>query len=188
MSQPSKLKNNWNLTILFAGTLFISASLMFVLQPLFGKLLLPLLGGSPAVWNTCMVFFPALLLAGYGYAHLSTTFLGVRKQALVHMGVMLYPFCFSQLQSIKPFLKVAKTTLFLGFLCFSSPRWGFPSSLSPVAHPSCKNGFPVPITLLQKTPTFFTVPVISAVCFPWLAILYSSNRTCSSQTRESIGL
>ncbi|MCK5889760.1 MAG: hypothetical protein KAG19_07440, partial [Methylococcales bacterium] len=46
-----------SLILLFAGTLFISALLMFVLQPMFGKTLLPLLGGSPAVWNTCMVFY-----------------------------------------------------------------------------------------------------------------------------------
>jgi hypothetical protein len=47
--------------ILFAGTLFISAMLMFALQPMFGKLLLPLLGGTPAVWNTCMVFYQTFI-------------------------------------------------------------------------------------------------------------------------------
>jgi hypothetical protein len=57
-----------------------------------GKLLLPMLGGTPAVWNTCMVFFQALLLAGYAYAHATTAWLGVRRQALLHLGVLLLPF------------------------------------------------------------------------------------------------
>src|SRR5262249_39366839 len=51
----------------------------------------PLLGGTPAVWNTCMVFFQALLLAGYTYAHLTTQWLGVRKQAILHLGLLLLP-------------------------------------------------------------------------------------------------
>src|SRR5437660_4649126 len=57
-----------------------------------GKLLLPMLRGTPAVWNTCMVFFQALLLAGYLYAHATTTWLGVRRQALLHLAVLLLPF------------------------------------------------------------------------------------------------
>jgi len=77
---------------LFALTLFLSATLLFLVQPMIGKLLLPMLGGTPAVWNTCMVFFQALLLAGYSYAHLTTSWLGVRRQALLHLGVLLLPF------------------------------------------------------------------------------------------------
>ena len=74
---------------LFAFTLFASAGLMFVLQPLFGKLLLPLLGGTPAVWNTCMVFYQTLLFLGYLYAHwLSSRHVG-RRQVLIHLGLLL---------------------------------------------------------------------------------------------------
>jgi SAM-dependent methyltransferase len=54
--------------LLFALTLFVSAALLFSVQPMIAKMLLPLLGGTPAVWNTCMVFFQAALLAGYAYA------------------------------------------------------------------------------------------------------------------------
>src|SRR5438874_6097596 len=57
-----------------------------------GKMLLPMLGGTPAVWNTCMVFFQALLLAGYAYAHATTAWLGVRRQAALHLIVLLLPF------------------------------------------------------------------------------------------------
>src|SRR5215467_12030214 len=56
-----------------------------------GKMVTPLLGGTPAVWNTCMVFFQAVLLAGYAYAHSATARLGVRRQALLHLGVLLLP-------------------------------------------------------------------------------------------------
>jgi hypothetical protein len=73
---------------LFAGTLFVGAALLFLVQPLVGKLLLPLVGGTPGVWNTCMVFFQTVLLAGYLYAHISTRELGVRRQALFHLLVL----------------------------------------------------------------------------------------------------
>jgi hypothetical protein len=79
---------------LFALTLFTSASLLFLIEPMIGKLMLPLLGGTPAVWNTCMLFFQAVLLAGYLYAHLSTKYLGPRKQAWLHLGVLAMPLLF----------------------------------------------------------------------------------------------
>jgi hypothetical protein len=80
------------LLLLFALTLFVSATLLFLVQPMIGKMLLPMLGGTPAVWNTCMVFFQALLLAGYAYAHATTAWLGARRQAVLHLVVLLLPF------------------------------------------------------------------------------------------------
>jgi hypothetical protein len=79
------------LPLLFAITLFVSALLLFLVQPMIGKMVLPLLGGSPAVWNTCMVFFQAALLAGYLYAHGLTRRLGPRTQGLLHALVLLLP-------------------------------------------------------------------------------------------------
>jgi spermidine synthase len=78
--------------LLFASTLFVSATLLFSVQPMFAKMVLPLLGGSASVWNTCMVFFQAALLAGYAYAHASTLTLGARRQAGTHLVLMLLPF------------------------------------------------------------------------------------------------
>src|SRR5574343_1633738 len=75
--------------LLFALTLFSSASLMFVLQPMFGKALLPLLGGSASVWNTCMVFYQSVLFLGYLYAHLISTRLSYRKNLLIHVTLLL---------------------------------------------------------------------------------------------------
>ncbi len=74
---------------IFALTLFSSAALIFVLQPLFGRMVTPLLGGSPQVWNTSMAFFQAALLAGYLYAHLLARLKDMRLQALIHGGVLI---------------------------------------------------------------------------------------------------
>lgn len=73
----------------FAAALFTSAYLLFWLQPLIGKMLLPLLGGAPSVWNTCMVFFQGLLLAGYAYALFISQRLRLRNQALLHLALVL---------------------------------------------------------------------------------------------------
>jgi hypothetical protein len=70
---------------LFCVTLFTSAALLFWIQPLIGKTLLPLLGGSPAVWNTCVLFFQIMLLAGYLYALALSRWLSPRLQAVVHV-------------------------------------------------------------------------------------------------------
>jgi hypothetical protein len=77
--------------LLYAATLFASATLLFLVQPMFAKMVLPLLGGTPAVWNTCMVFYQAALLVGYVYAHVSIRLLGPRRQATVHMVLVLLP-------------------------------------------------------------------------------------------------
>jgi hypothetical protein len=76
------------MALLFAAALFVSAFLLFWVQPLVGKMVLPLLGGTPAVWNTCMLFFQAALLAGYAYALALTRWLSGRAQALVHVGLL----------------------------------------------------------------------------------------------------
>ncbi|MCZ8182137.1 MAG: fused MFS/spermidine synthase [Beijerinckiaceae bacterium] len=72
----------------FTLAIFTSAFLLFAIQPMFTKMVLPLLGGSPSVWSVAMVFFQALLLAGYLYAHLLTTRLSPRIAAFVHLGLM----------------------------------------------------------------------------------------------------
>jgi hypothetical protein len=79
------------LLLLFASTLFVSAFLLFCVQPMMAKMILPLLGGSPAVWNTCMVFFQAALLAGYAYAHGATARPGLRVQIALHVGLLSLP-------------------------------------------------------------------------------------------------
>jgi hypothetical protein len=72
----------------FALTIFLSAFLLFQVQPLIGKIILPWFGGTPAVWTCCMLFFQVLLLAGYAYAH-AVMALPARRQGLVHLAVLV---------------------------------------------------------------------------------------------------
>ncbi|WP_376987225.1 fused MFS/spermidine synthase [Bosea sp. R86505] len=72
----------------YAGTLFLSAFLLFGIQPMFAKMVLPKLGGSPGVWSVAMVFFQTALLAGYGYAHWLVGRFSVRRAALIHLALM----------------------------------------------------------------------------------------------------
>jgi hypothetical protein len=74
---------------IYAGTIFLSAFLLFGIQPMFAKMVLPRLGGSPGVWSVAMVFFQTVLLAGYGYAHWLVSRFSVRRAALIHIGVMV---------------------------------------------------------------------------------------------------
>ncbi|HSG52422.1 MAG TPA: hypothetical protein VLA40_09970, partial [Rheinheimera sp.] len=75
--------------MLFALTLLLSAALVFLIQPLLAKQLLPLLGGGAAVWTACMLFFQTMLLAGYSYAHLLGRFCNPQQQRAVHSVLLL---------------------------------------------------------------------------------------------------
>ncbi|MBL8560171.1 MAG: fused MFS/spermidine synthase [Hyphomonadaceae bacterium] len=72
----------------FAGVMFASAALIFLLQPMFSRMVTPLLGGSPAVWNTSMVFFQGALLIGYVYAHRIARLKSLQTQLYIHAGVI----------------------------------------------------------------------------------------------------
>ncbi len=74
---------------LFIATIFVSAALLFAVQPMFTKMVLPRLGGAPAVWSVAMVFFQATLLAGYAYAHALTRLTQPRIGLAIHVAVMI---------------------------------------------------------------------------------------------------
>jgi hypothetical protein len=80
--------------LLFSATIFVSAALLFMVETMFAKFVLPSFGGTPAVWTGSMMFFQAALLVGYLYVHLTTTWLGARKQAVLHLFVVLVPVLF----------------------------------------------------------------------------------------------
>jgi hypothetical protein len=86
--------DRWNLAPLalptYTATIFLSAFLLFGVQPMFTKMVMPVLGGTPAVWSVAMVFFQAVLLLGYAYAHGITRWLDSRVAALVHLALMLF--------------------------------------------------------------------------------------------------
>lgn len=75
--------------LLFAATLFTGAFLLFQIQPLIAKYILPWFGGSSAVWTTCILFFQLFLLAGYAYSHIAHKFLRPRVQIAVHILLLI---------------------------------------------------------------------------------------------------
>jgi hypothetical protein len=83
---------------ILAATLFLSAFLLFMCQPMVGKMLLPYLGGAASVWTTCVLFFQFMLLLGYIYAHFVARMSNVRKQILTHAAVVLLPLAFLPIQ------------------------------------------------------------------------------------------
>jgi hypothetical protein len=76
---------------LFATTLFLGSFLMFMVEPMIAKMVLPILGGAPMVWNTCVVFFQMLLLAGYAYAHGASVWVHPKRHAVVYSVLLLLP-------------------------------------------------------------------------------------------------
>ncbi len=73
--------------VLFTATIFVSASLLFFVQPLFAKIVLPQIGGAPAVWTTAMLFFQTVLIGGYLYSHLLTRYLAPAAQLALHLAL-----------------------------------------------------------------------------------------------------
>ncbi|NBX54972.1 MAG: hypothetical protein EBQ82_02595 [Betaproteobacteria bacterium] len=73
----------------YAITIFLSAFLLFQVQPMMGKMILPWFGGAASVWTACMLFFQALLLLGYCYTHWTMRYLSPQRQSLVHLALLL---------------------------------------------------------------------------------------------------
>src|SRR5438552_12592563 len=86
--QPSASRNRLVLVV-YTAAIFVSALLLFSVQPLFTKMVLPRLGGSPAVWSVAMVFFQSLLLAGYAYAHVLTRIKNRATPIAVHLVLLV---------------------------------------------------------------------------------------------------
>src|SRR5262245_15665351 len=90
-----------------AATIFVSAFLLFQVQPVITKKILPWFGGSPAVWTTCVLFFQLVLLAGYAYAHWLIKYVPPKRQGIVHCTVLLlalltFPITASGIWNITP--------------------------------------------------------------------------------------
>jgi hypothetical protein len=80
--------------VVFGAAILLSAFLLFQVQPLISRYILPWFGGSPAVWTTAMLFFQLVLFVGYSYAHLSAKVLGERNQSLLHLALLMFAlFC-----------------------------------------------------------------------------------------------
>ncbi len=77
--------------VVFAVSVFLSAFFLFLVQPMIARMLLPSFGGSPAVWNTCMLFFQGLVLLGYSYSHYLPAWIGTRKHMALHAPLLVLP-------------------------------------------------------------------------------------------------
>jgi hypothetical protein len=87
---PRSVVSSRNLVLtVFTAAIFVSAALLFAVEPMFTKMVLPELGGSASVWTMATVFFQTMLLAGYIYAHLLTRFVEARLSVAVHLGIMV---------------------------------------------------------------------------------------------------
>ena len=88
-SRPRKTKDAiiHSLTTLYAATIFLSAFLLFQIQPVIARMILPWFGGSSAVWATCMLFFQAALLAGYTYSHVLHSRVTRKNQTYLHIAL-----------------------------------------------------------------------------------------------------
>ncbi len=92
LDQQTRSSGRSAMLLVFTTTLFVSALLLFSVQPLFTKMVLPRLGGSPSVWSVAMVFFQGMLLAGYGYAHALARFTRLKTALIIHTLVLLTAF------------------------------------------------------------------------------------------------
>jgi hypothetical protein len=108
--------------VAFTLAVFVSAGLLFIVEPMFGKMVLPFLGGSPAVWTTCMLFFQGALLVGYVYAHVGPQWLGVRRHLVFHLALLALALLLLPLGIAEPFVEVREdhpTLWLLGVLTLS---------------------------------------------------------------------
>jgi len=83
------MKIDWRLTLYYGLTIFLSSFLLFQVQPMIGKMILPWFGGSASVWTTCMLFFQMVLLLGYAYSHWIVRFLSPFRQSILHGSLLL---------------------------------------------------------------------------------------------------
>src|SRR5215217_8146952 len=81
----------WLTVPLFASAMFLSGFLLFMVEPMAARMVLPILGGVPMVWNGCVVFFQIVMLAGYGYAFGAARWLPVRRHVLLHAVILMAP-------------------------------------------------------------------------------------------------
>src|SRR5438552_9589821 len=127
--------------LLYSATIFLGAGLLFVVQPMVGKMVLPLLGGTPAVWSTCMVFFQAALLLGYAYAHASTAWLGARRQAVLHVAVLALPLAALPLGIDARFLRGGTVNPVLDVLILLTVAVGLPFAVVSASAPLLQKWF-----------------------------------------------
>ena len=129
------------LLIVFTVSMFVSATLLFLVEPMLAKMALPMLGGTPAVWNTCLVFFQAVLLSGYLYTYASTRWLRRRTQIAVHLGLVLSAFAVLPLHIPAGWVPPAQSNPIASILLMLSVAVGLPFFLLSSSTPMLQRWF-----------------------------------------------
>ena len=137
----AETSGNRMLSIVFTLSMFVSAALLFLVEPMLAKMALPLLGGSPSVWNTCLVFFQAVLLAGYLYTYAATKWLGRRTQIALHFALALTPFAILPLHIPVGWEPPAQTSPVLSIFGMLSVAVGLPFFLLSSSTPMMQRWF-----------------------------------------------
>jgi spermidine synthase len=158
---------------LFSTVAFTSAALLFLVQPLFARMLLPRLGGAPAVWNTAMVFYQGVLLAGYAYAHVSVTRLGVRRQAAWHFAVLLAAVLVLPLAIPAGWLPPVETSPIPWLLAAMAVGVGLPFFAVAATGPLLQTWYSASAPPRARDPHFLYAAsnlgsVLALVAYPWL--------------------
>lgn len=105
MAVPHPNRSRAGVAVAYALALILSAALLFSVQPMVARMGLPILGGTPSVWNTCMVFFQTAVLGGYALAHLLATRCRHRTQVLVFTAFIVIGFITLPIELVSPGMK-----------------------------------------------------------------------------------
>ncbi len=151
--------------VVYTLTIFTSATLLFLVQPMFARMMLPLLGGTAAVWNTAMVFYQATLLAGYIYAHATTKWLSVRRQIVVHLCLLLVPLIVLPLGIPAHWTPPTATNPIPWLLTLMLVSVGLPFFVVSASSRFYRNGSPRPDTLPAPTHISCMPPATLVVCW-----------------------
>jgi hypothetical protein len=145
--------HSWLVVPLFASTMFFSGFLLFLVEPMAAKMVLPILGGVPMVWNGCVVFFQIVMLAGYGYAFGASRWLHLRRHVVLHAALLAAPAAvlpfMIQAGSVTPpdsnplgwLLLLLAGTIGLPFFVLSTSASVFQHWLSRTDHPSARDPY-----------------------------------------------
>lgn len=174
------------LVALFALVTFLNAALLFAVQPMFTKMVLPLLGGTPMVWNTCLLFFQAALLLGYLYAHASSRWLRPRAQGFVHLVLLLSALAVLPLSvssaAMPPagvglpvlwLLTLLTVSLGLPFVLLSAGAPMFQRWLASTRHPAADN--PYVLYVASNLGSFVALLAYPTLIEPWLRVTEQSR-------------
>jgi hypothetical protein len=139
---------------LFSVALFLSACLLFWLELLFARLVLPLFGGAASVWNTCALFYQLVLLGGYAYAHGSAQRLGRRRQVFLHVGLLILALAFLPIALSPHFRTLARAHPAAGILLTAAISIGVPLFVASAASPLLQSWFAASKDPRAKDPYF----------------------------------